>query len=241
MSCPTELIAPNAVTINDAYPWGRSFEEYRRMFALTHANLRGRIIGCADGPAAFNAAMARRRVRVVSCDPLYGFSANQIRARIDVTRDRLILETRAAADRFVWDRIPSPEDLGRVRMAAMDEFLADYDAGRREGRYLAMSLPSLALPDDAFDLALCSHFLLLYSRELTLQFHVRSVQGMCRLAPEARMFPLLDREGRRSPHLEPLIDALRDAGLEASVERVDYEFQRGGNEMLRVRRTTSEF
>jgi hypothetical protein len=30
--------------------------------------------------------------------------------------------------------------------------------------------------------------------------------------------------------------ALRNDGMSAEVERVDYEFQRGGNEMLRVRR-----
>lgn len=206
------------------------------MFSLTDDDLSGRIVGCADGPAAFNAAMARRGERVVSCDPLYGFSGGEIRARIDATRAFLVAAAREAADRFVWNRITSPEDLGRVRMAAMEEFLSDYDAGRREGRYLPLSLPSLALPDDAFDLALCSHFLLLYSSELDFDFHVRAVREMCRVAPEARIFPLLDLEGRRSSHLEPLVAALRDAGLLAVIEDVDYEFQRGGNEMLRVAR-----
>lgn len=236
MTHPSEQGAPRAATINGAYPWGRSFEEYGRMFALTEADLRGRIIGCADGPAAFNAAMARRGVRVVSCDPLYAFPGDEIRERIAETREHIVEAARDEADRFVWDRISSPEDLARVRMAAMDEFLADYDAGRRAGRYLATSLPSLDLPDDGFDLALCSHFLLLYSRDLTLEFHVSAVREMCRVATEARIFPLLDKEGRRSQHLDPLVAALHAAGWAAHVERVDYEFQRGGNEMLRVRR-----
>lgn len=224
------------IKINDAYPWGRSFDEYRRMFALTDADLNGRIVGCADGPAAFNAAMRRRGGRVISCDPLYAFAGDEIRARIDATRLQLVAAAREAADRFVWDRIRSPEALGHVRMAAMEDFLSDYDAGRRDGRYLAQSLPSLDLPDDAFDLALSSHFLLLYSDELPFDFHASAVREMCRLAPEARIFPLLDMHGRRSRHLEPLIAALHGAGLSAEVERVDYEFQRGGNEMLRVRR-----
>lgn len=38
----------------DVVPWGRTFEEYCAMFALTAADLRGRILGCGDGPAAFN-------------------------------------------------------------------------------------------------------------------------------------------------------------------------------------------
>src|SRR5688572_17887037 len=225
-----------AITINDAYPWGRSFDEYRRMFALTDEDLDRRIIGCADGPAAFNATMHRRGRRVVSCDPLYAFSADQIRSRIAQTTPKLIALARESAGRFVWDQIDSPEAMGRVRMAAMEEFLADYDAGRRVGRYLDQSLPALEFAEGSFDLALCSHFLLLYSDELSAEFHRDAVIEMCRVALEARIFPLLDMRGERSGHLPGLIDELRSSGLCTTVERVNYEFQRGGNEMLRVTR-----
>ena len=221
-------------TINNAYPWGRSFDEYRRMFALTGDDLDGRILGCADGPAAFNAEMSRRGRRVVSCDPLYAFSAAEIRKRVTATAAMLVASAREAAGRFVWDRIASPEELGRVRMAATETFLADYDAGRREGRYLACSLPALGLADDSFDLALCSHFLLTYSDALSAEFHAAAVREMCRVAKEARVFPLLDMRGNRSRHLPALMQDLASAGFEARVEQVDYEFQRGGNEMLRV-------
>ena len=105
-----------AITINDAYPWGRSFDEYRRMFGLTEKDFAGRIIGCADGPASFNAEMYRRGRNVVSCDPL------------------------------------------------------------------------------------------------------------------------LDLQGERSRHLEGLVDGLRKDRFDVAVVRVEYEFQRGGNAMLRVTR-----
>jgi hypothetical protein len=38
-------------TLETVVPWGRSFDEYRRMFALSDDALQGRILGCADGPA----------------------------------------------------------------------------------------------------------------------------------------------------------------------------------------------
>jgi hypothetical protein len=82
----------------------------------------------------------------------------------------------------------------------------------------------------------CSHFLLLYSDQLPLAFHVQAVREMCRVAREARIFPLLDMHGRRSSHLERVIAAMEDSGLSAEVFTVDYEFQRGGNQMLRVAR-----
>ena len=37
-------------TLDKVVPWGRSFDEYRRMFALTEIDLRRTIVGCGDGP-----------------------------------------------------------------------------------------------------------------------------------------------------------------------------------------------
>jgi len=42
--------------------------------------------------------------------------------------------------------------------------------------------------------------------------------------------------GQRSPHVETSVSAFRSAGLAGAVEQVAYEFQRGGNQMLRIRR-----
>ena len=58
-----------SLTYETVVPWGRSFDEYRRMFDLSAQDLELRILGCGDGPAAFNASMRQRGGRVVSCDP----------------------------------------------------------------------------------------------------------------------------------------------------------------------------
>jgi hypothetical protein len=208
------------------------------MFALTDAELRSRrIIGCADGPASFNAELTAFGGRVVSADPLYRFSVDDIRARIDATRDHLIVEARRNAHRFVWDRIHSPEVLGRVRTAAMERFLADFPNGLVKGRYVDQSLPELKFKRGQFDIALCSHFLFLYSHHFSLDFHVRSIMELCRVATEVRIFPLLHMRGESSQHLQPAIQQLAGMGISANVERVDYEFQCGGNQMLRVVRS----
>ena len=223
-------------SLSSVVPWGRSYDEYVRMFALTDADLAGRILGCGDGPASFNADATRRGGRVVSCDPLYQFDAAQIRRRIDETATEVLEQARLNAHEFVWDdSIPDIETLKRVRMTAMTAFLDDYDRGRDEARYVNAGLPSLPFADGAFDLALCSHFLFLYSRQHDAAFHLRSMRELCRVAREVRVFPLLSLGGARSPHLEAVIQALRDQGRAAAVERVPYEFQRGGNEMLTVR------
>ena len=217
-----------------AVPWGRSFGEYRRMFALTEADLQKRIVGCADGPASFNAASFRKGQRVTSIDPLYQWTKEQIQNRINETFDQVIKQTRDNREKFLWDVISSPDELGSVRMAAMQEFLADYDDGRNCGRYVAAELPHIPFAADAFDIALSSHFLFLYSDNLSLEFHRKAIDEMCRVAREARIFPLLNYNAELSPYLDPLVRNLESTGHTVSIERAPYEFQRGANQMLRV-------
>jgi hypothetical protein len=222
-------------TLDQVVPWGRSFDEYRRMFALTEAELRLTILGCGDGPASFNAEATRRGAKVTSADPIYQWTTGQIQARIAATYDEILDQTRRNADEFVWDAILSVEELGQVRMAAMQEFLADYAPGKAEGRYVPAALPTLPFSDAAFDLALCSHFLFLYTDQLSEAFHRSAIQEMCRVAAEVRIFPLLALGGRRSPYVDQTIDDLRHSAFDVTIEHVPYEFQRGGNQMMRIR------
>jgi hypothetical protein len=194
-----------------------------------------RIVGCGDGPASFNAEARRCGIKVVSFDPTYLWETAQIRDRITATYEEILDQTRRNADEFVWDSIRSVEELGRVRMAAMQAFLDDYVLGRVEGRYVAAELPALPVADASFDLALCSHFLFLYTNQLGEAFHRSAIQEMCRVAAEVRILPLLALGGRRSPYVDQTVDDLRNSASEVSIENVPYEFQRGGNQIMRIR------
>jgi len=222
-------------TLDQVVPWGRSFDEYRAMFGMTDADLAGRILDCGGGPASFNAGATRRGTSVVSCDPIYRWGADALRGRIDQTYERVLEQTRQNRDEFMWESIPSVDELGRVRMAAMREFLADYADGVVLGRYIDAELPSLPFDDGAFDVALCSHLLFLYSNQLGEAFHHVAVLELCRVAREVRVFPLLALGGAPSPFVEGCASLLRESGHDVSLERVPYEFQRGGNQMMRVR------
>ena len=223
-----------AFRLDEIVPWGRSFEEYRRMFALSAKDLTGRILGCADGPASFNSALTKRGGKIVSVDPLYRFSREEIRNRIDQVFETVLGETRKNAHEFVWKTIPSVRALGRVRREAMDDFLDDYPEGLEEERYIDASLPELPFREKEFDLALCSHYLCLYSPHLSLDFHLCSIRELCRVAREVRIFPLLELGAVPSHHLESVKDTLSDEGYQIVIEPVSYEFQRGGNQMIRI-------
>ena len=225
--------------LDEVVPWGRSFEEYRQMFALDDADLQARILGCADGPASFNAEGTRRGVKVVSCDPLYGHETSQIRRRIDETYETILAQTRENLDEFVWETFGTADELGVVRMRVMQDFLEDYEAGTAQGRYVEAGLPVLPFADHSFDLALCSHFLFLYSEQLTSTFHCVAITELCRIATEVRLFPLLALGGGESWHVTPVSERLAASGLVVSIEKVPYEFRRGSNQMMRVRAPAS--
>jgi len=221
-----------AIQLNEVIPWGRSFDEYRRMFALSDVDLAGGILGCGDGPASFNAEATAKGHTVVSCDPLYAFAPAEIERRIEDCYEDVISQVRKNPDGFVWDYFHDPDHLGQCRLAAMRRFLADFEAGKAEGRYVTASLPHLPFEDGEFDLALISHLLFLYSEQLDFGFHQAAIGELLRVAKRVCIFPLLTLDGKLSPYVEPMCTHLRARNVKAEIIPVSYEFQRGGNEML---------
>jgi len=121
-------------------------------------------------------------------------------------------------------------------MKSMLQFLSDFEQGLEEGRYSAAELPKLPFEDTSFDLALCSHFLFLYSEHLDLDFHIKAISEMLRVASEVRIFPVVDLNANRSIHLDAVMKMFPNSEL----VKVNYEFQKGGNQMLRIKHEDSK-
>lgn len=223
-----------AFSLEKVVPWGRCLDEYIGMFNLTPDDFKLNILDCASGPASFNAEMTRQGYQVISCDPVYQFTAKQISQRIEETYPIIIQQLENNLDDYIWQRIKSPTDLGRLRIAAMQQFLLDFAGGRQQGRYVVGELPALPFVSKQFDLALCGHFLFSYSQQLALDFHLQAILELCRVASEVRIFPILNLSGQTSPHLLPVMTELKNQGYQVEIELGSYEFQKGGNQFLRV-------
>ncbi len=222
------------MVLDKVVPFGRSMDEYIKIFNLTKADLNKRIIGVGDGPASFNAEMTRQGKNVVSIDPLYQFSGDQILQRFNEVVDNIINQVKATPNDWVWSYHKSPDDLRQNRVKVIQEFLADYDSGKKANRYIFGELPNFAYNNQEFDIALCSHLLFLYSEQLDYDFHLNSVDEMLRIAQEIRIFPLIDLMLKPSPHLEKIIKYCTDKGYKINIEKVEYELQPGGNKMLKI-------
>lgn len=220
--------------LDQVVPWGRSLAEYREMFDLSEDDKHRRILGCADGPASFNAELSFMGGEVVSVDPLYQFSADEIYQRVLAVFKTVMDEVEANQADFNWDVIPNTDRLGEMRLAAMESFIADYRTAQ-PGRYVAASLPNLPFDNNHFEIALCSHFLFLYSDKVDLATHLASVNELCRVAQEVRIYPLVDLNGQPSAHVQAVIDDQTAQGREVSLVDSDYHFQKGADQLLVIR------
>jgi hypothetical protein len=225
-----------SVHLDEVVPFGRSLDEYIRMFNLTPCDRNQPILGIADGPASFNAEGTRLGYQITSVDPLYVFTADQIQQQFEAVVDNIITQIKNTPEDWIWTYHRSPDDLRKNRETALHRFCEDYEKGKTEHRYLVGSLPDLNHLEKTYALGLCSHFLFLYSEQLSEAFHLESIHELLRICEEVRIFPLLTLKLERSPYLEPVIQALECQGYTCEIQTVTYELQKGGNQMLRIQK-----
>jgi hypothetical protein len=223
-----------ATDIGDFLISARSFDEYRAMFALTDADLSGRVLDCPGGGASFTAAARARGTAAFAVDPVYASPPRELVARLDTELARGSAWATANAERYVWDHYGDPAAHARIRAGSAAVFARDLV--ERPGHHVAAALPHLPFADGAVDLVLSSHLLFTYADRLDAAFHVAALREMARVGTEVRVYPLVDQAGRALPDLLAAVVAeLDETGVQAEVQGVPYEFQRGARSMLRLR------
>jgi hypothetical protein len=221
--------------LKNTVPWGRNLEEYKSMFNLTKSEMNKRIISFGDGPASFNYEMKKQGKSVTSIDPIYQFSKKDLKKRIEETKDTVIKQMKENKDNFIWTSIRNVDELERIRMGAMSDFINDFELGISQNRYIHHELPETTnFKEQTFDLGLSSHFLILYSK-LGVDFHIKSIAEMLRICKEVRVFPILNLNAEKSEVLKSIKEGFEKDYI-LSIEPVQYEFQKGGNKMLKMQR-----
>ncbi|MDB9517207.1 SAM-dependent methyltransferase [Roseofilum reptotaenium CS-1145] len=225
-----------AMQLDRVVPFGRSLDEYTKLFNLTESDLQKKILSVADGPASFNAEGTAKGYQIQSIDPLYCFSAKEIQDQFYAVVDDVIDQVKRSAKDWIWSYHQSPQDLRQNRERALQLFSQDYEQGKAEGRYEIGELPHLRYADLEYELGLCSHFLFLYSDHFNQELHLQSIQELLRVCTEVRIFPLLTLNLERSPYLPLVLDTLDYQGYNCQIQTVEYQLQRGGNQMLKITR-----
>ena len=222
--------------LENIVPWGRNLSEYREMFLYSDADRDKKILGCGDGPASVNSELTKLGINITSIDPIYQFSKKEIAQRVDVTASLVSEQLRKNQNDFVWKNIKDVDALINLRLKAMNSFLNDYKKGVQEQRYLHQELPKLNFNDASFNLVWSSHFLFLYSDHFDEEFHKAAVLEMLRVGKEVRIFPILDLKNKESIHLQSILQMLKKFDYSYEIVQTKYEFQKGADEMLIIKR-----
>ncbi|MEK3982129.1 SAM-dependent methyltransferase [Paenibacillus sp. FSL K6-3166] len=215
---------------------GRTFEEYLQMFKLQEADLVGRrILDCPAGACSFTAISNQLGSDVTAADIAYYYSAEELGDKGVQDIEHAMSELDKVQGNFVWDYFKSIEDLTQARSKALNDNIKDQRQTPK--RYVPVILPNLPFNDEDFDLTLSAHFLFTYNDRLDYDFHLRTVNELMRVTRgELRIFPLVDLSCKRYEYLDRLIDEMVQQGFAVAEMEVPYEFQKGANQMLSIRR-----
>ncbi len=93
---------------------------------------------------------------------------------------------------------------------------------------------TLPFPDFAFDLALCPDYLFIDEENQSIDFHLKQILELARVAKEVRIFPLSDSQGLPSHLLGPVLLGLQQENYGIEVRDVTTFLHPKGSAMLRV-------
>jgi SAM-dependent methyltransferase len=218
--------------------FGRSFSEYIDLFDfdLDSLPLR-RVLDVAAGPSSFTAEATRRGIASVAVDPLYGLSLAALQSYVRMDYDRVLTEIRRKPQLCRLGYYASIDEVEASRRAAADRFLADYEQGFPQERYIGGKLPQLPFPDGAFDLVLCAHLLFTYAHLFDYEWHLAACRELCRVSScEVRIHPVCGNDGAPYPEIPRLLQDLRNENIGGKIISLNFEFFAGANRTLMLRR-----
>ena len=228
--------------------FGRTWDECLGMYAIEESDLVGkRTLDCPGGPDALVAEGLKRGLDLHAVDPQYSDEPDVLEARGHQEITDAMKAWQEDPDHN-WDQNEADE-YERLKLEALDAFILSYRDNR--DRFLPGALPNIPYQDDAFDLILSGHFLFAYASldhgglmsidSLDLDFHIRSVREMVRVAPEVRLYPTYALSGpsRRQEYVEPIMEAMQADGHKVDLVRsnwVQANFM-DFNDLIRIRRS----
>ena len=217
---------------------GRTLSEYKEFLDLDIDYLKGlKVLDCPSGPSSFVAEANRMGIRAVGCDFFYDLPLEQLVNKGLKDISHVMERLSEKMHLFKWDYYSSVEDVKDSRTRALKLFEEDYQIGLKEKRYVKASLPFLPFPDRSFELVISAHFLFIYDDKLDYEFHLNSIVELSRVCSrEVRIYPLQSMNARIYPYMDKLMSDLKQTGLEARIVEVGFEFLRGSNFMLRIKR-----
>ncbi|AGK96919.1 hypothetical protein [Clostridium pasteurianum] len=214
---------------------GRTFEEYYRMFHLESIDKNEKILDVASGVSSFCSEANAKGYNVTAADRVYRFNPEEIEEKCSKDLKETMEKLTSIKALYKWDFFKDIEQLKNHRERAYRGFIKDFKL-YRDDRYIISEFPSNNFKENQFDVSLISHFLFLYDEHMNYEFHKQIINEVIRITrKEIRIFPIANLKAQRSPFIEKFMGDKAFNNYEINIVKVNYEFIKGGNEMLVVK------
>jgi hypothetical protein len=239
---PNNKLDHHRLKLDRIASYGRTLAEYLLMFGINDIPSLKRyntILDCPCGVSSFVAeANSKYGIQAIGCDNLFDKDVETLSKRGEDDIEYVIQRVSTDPNLYNWDFYSSIDKLREYRELALQQFLLDYPTGIKEKRYIKAELPKLPFEDKSFDLVLNGHFLFTYSHKLDFSFILSSILELCRVSSkEVRIYPLQKSSLQPYEQMTELLFALERLRIRYHIVSVPFEFQRGSNKMLLLRRT----
>ncbi|MFX1394079.1 MAG: hypothetical protein ACFFAH_10935 [Promethearchaeota archaeon] len=214
---------------------GRTFEEYEKIFRLNDFKSNNvSILDVGSGVSSFCAEASKIRMNVIAMDPIYDYDSIELEFKCSKDLNLIIKELNGVEHLYKWEIFRSKEELKKQREKAYKAFIKHYKYNRGK-QYISEKMPKTTFKNNQFDIIISSHLLFLYDHIYDYSFHKESIIEMLRIcSKEIRIFPLVNLYGKTSTFLQEFLNDANFMHYKRLIERVDYEFIRGGNKFLRI-------
>ncbi|EDK35655.1 hypothetical protein [Clostridium kluyveri] len=214
---------------------GRTFSEYYRMFDIHNISKNERILDVASGVSSFCAEARTLGYDVTASDRIYSFSVKDIEEKCTKDLEITMTKMEEIKDLYKWKYFKSIKHLKEHRKKAYEAFIWDFKQNSK-AEYVTTEYPKSYFKDKQFNIALVSHFLFMYDEHLDYEFHKRVIEELVRItSKEIRVFPIVNLKCEKSLFVDKLIEDGCFSKYEIKTVKVNYEFVKGGNEMLVIR------
>ncbi len=213
--------------------WIYNLSDYQQIFALTDQDLQKKTLDFASGISSVNAELYAQGQTIVSVDPNYRLSPKDMQVQA-----RQILQDNITYLRQHLDSLPAPHAAFADTLIVQwrhstEQFIADYELGKKQGRYLTIDYSPFTKLDQTFELLLCTDFL--FNSTQSLKSSSQDIMNeLCKLAVEVRIFPLPEVKTTVAAELGPIMLALQNRNFGVEIRAVNYPMRKDANAILRV-------
>ncbi|MBI5748184.1 MAG: hypothetical protein HZA00_03590 [Nitrospinae bacterium] len=217
---------------------GRTFDEYYKMFELSNINFKDeKIFDVASGVSSFCSEANSMGYNVIASDKIYHLSAKEIEEKCISDLKMVMEKLPLVSVLYKWEFFKDIDALKKNREMAYKLFIEDFKK-ENGSRYIAVEYPRTQFADKEFTISLISHFLFMYDEHLNYEFHKRTLSEIIRItSKEIRIFPIVNLKGERSLFVDKLLEDSEFRDYKMTIKKVDYEFVKNGNEMLKIKIT----